>query len=75
MHVLEAIPQDVMLVVQISLKDMRHMKTIMDNMTFNMDGSKPSHVAASKYLHEVWYPVVADTVKEFEHQPEPPVKE
>lgn len=64
MQVLEVLPVGFRIVVVYSLEDLKHLKTIMDNMTFNMDGGDPTHKAANDYLHSRFYPELADTLKE-----------
>jgi len=64
MQVLEVLPVGFRIIVAYSLDDLKHLKIIMDNMTFNMDGDNPAHVAANDYLHGRFYPELADTLKE-----------
>jgi len=64
MQVLEVLPVGFRIIVAYSLDDLKHLKTIMDNMTFNMNSEDPAHVAADIYLHTRFYPELADTIKE-----------
>lgn len=64
MRVIEVIPVGYQIIVGYSLDDLRHLKVIMDNMTFNMDSTDPAHIAANEYLHKQFYPELADTLKE-----------
>jgi hypothetical protein len=64
MRVIEVIPVGYQIIVGYSLDDLKHLKTIMDHMTFNMDGDDPAHVAANTYLHSRFYPELEDTLKE-----------
>jgi hypothetical protein len=64
MKTMQVIPVGYHIVVGYSMKDLQNLKVIMDNMTFNMNGDDPKHVEANKYLHEVFYPELHDTLKE-----------
>ena len=66
MNVLEVIPVGYQIIVGYSLNELRHLRTIMDNMTFNMDSKDPRHIAANAYLHEKFYPELSQTLKELE---------
>ena len=66
MNVLEVIPVGYQIIVGYSLNELKHLRTIMDNMTFNMDSTIPQHVAANAYLHEKFYPELSQTLKELE---------
>lgn len=64
MNVIQVIPVGYQIIVGYSLDDLKKLKTIMDNMTFNMDSKNPDHVAANEYLHTRFYPELSDTLKE-----------
>jgi len=66
MNFIQAIPRDIVMLTEVTLTEARHLQTILDNMTFNMDSNKPSHVAANNYLHETLYPNIEKLVHEME---------
>lgn len=64
MKVLEVIPVGYQIIVGYSLGDLEHLKTIMDHMVFEINKNDPKHQAANDYLHNKFYPELADTLKE-----------
>jgi len=66
MQILEVIPVGFQIIVGYSYSDLKHLKVIMDNMTFNMDSSNPDHVAADRYLHNRFYSELSATLKELD---------
>ena len=67
MQIIKAIPKDIHMLVDISLKEFQYLDIILNNMVFNYDGSDGLHVEAKEYLEKQLSPMVADTIKELEN--------
>lgn len=66
MRVVDVVPKDIHYLLDFSGSDLSNIKTILDNMSFNMDPKDQSHVEANDYLHKVMYPLVAKLIEEVE---------
>lgn len=63
MHVVDAIPKDIHVLMDFSFSDLKHIALILDNMTFDYDGDSQAHIEAANFLKETFYPVITDTVR------------
>ena len=63
MKVLDAIPQEIQIYTQFSMSELMYVKLILDNMTFNYDGTNSRHVEAKQYLEQVLYPTIEQILR------------
>ena len=64
MQFIKAIPKDIHILVSISLVEIKHLDTILNNMVFNYDGTDPTHIAAKQYLEKGLSVFVSETLEE-----------
>ena len=62
MRVLDAIPQEIMVITQFSMSELLYIKLILDNMTFNYDGTDETHQKAKEYLEQGLYPAINEII-------------
>lgn len=65
MHIVEVIPADLHFMTMFKSKEVKLLKTILDNMVFNCDASNPLHVEANEYLHKLFYPTIEKAEEEY----------
>lgn len=58
MKVLDAIPQEIMVITQFSVSELMYLKLVLENMTFNYDGTDETHKKAKEYLEQGFYPAI-----------------
>jgi hypothetical protein len=63
MIVLDAIPKEIQVITQFSMSQLLYLKLILDNMTFNYDGTNSRHVEAKNYLEQELYPAIEQLMK------------
>lgn len=66
MELVDIVPKDLHILVDISFQDLLKLKTILDNMVFNFDGENKLHIDADTYLREVLYPNINSIIKGIE---------
>lgn len=64
MQVIKAIPKDIHLLIDVSLEELTHLDTILNNMVFNYDGTNPKHVLAKQYLEKGLSVFVTETLED-----------
>ncbi len=64
MKVIDVAPKDIHILVDFSLKELLSLKLILDNMSFDFDGTKESHINAKDFLEGDFYHVINSTIKE-----------
>ena len=64
MRIVDIAPKDIHILVDFSLKELLNLKLVMDNMSFDFDGSNPSHIEAREFLEGPLYQIVTSTIKE-----------
>ena len=66
MNLIDMKAADIVLLFEITLTDLRKLKLALDNAELNLDLSKERERDADVYIHEVFYPVIENTIKETE---------
>lgn len=62
MKVLDAIPQEIMVITQFSVSELMYLKLILDNMTFDYNGTDETHQKAKEYLEHGLYPALEQLI-------------